>query len=46
MVAPRSDTWQADLVDLDASWTYPEVTCVTTERVTHGRVTSVADVVG
>jgi hypothetical protein len=46
MVAPGSDTWQADLVDLDASWTYPEVTRVTTERVTRGRVTSAVDMAG
>jgi hypothetical protein len=34
--APRSDTWQEDLVDLGASWANPEVTRVTTRRVTRG----------
>jgi hypothetical protein len=36
VVAPGNDTWHADLVDLAYGWTYPEVTHVTTERVTRG----------
>jgi hypothetical protein len=44
--APERDTCQADLAFLARSWTHPEVTRVTTERVTRGRVTSAADVAG
>jgi hypothetical protein len=36
MVAPGSDTCQADLAFLARSWTNPKVTRVTTGRVTHG----------
>jgi hypothetical protein len=36
VAAPGSDTWHADLVDLAYGWTNPEVTRVTTERVTRG----------
>jgi hypothetical protein len=36
VVAPGSDTCQVDLVNLAYGWTYPEVTRVTTERVTRG----------
>jgi hypothetical protein len=46
MVAPGGDMWQADLADLAYGWTNPEVTHVTTRRVTRGRVTSAADVAG
>ena len=46
MVAPERDTCQADLKFLARSWNHPEVTRVTTERVTRGRVTSAADVAG
>jgi hypothetical protein len=46
MAAPERDTCQADLAFLARSWTHPEVTRVTTERVTRGRVTSAADVAG
>jgi hypothetical protein len=46
VAAPEGDTCQADLAFSARSWTNPEVTCVTTERVTHGRVTSAADVAG
>jgi hypothetical protein len=46
VVAPGSDTWHAELLDLAYGWTYPKVTHVTTERVTCGRVMSTADVVG
>jgi hypothetical protein len=44
VAAPGGDTWQVDLADLVYSWTSTEVTRVTTERVTRGRVTSVDDV--
>jgi hypothetical protein len=46
VAAPEGDTCHADLAFLARSWTNPEVTHVTTERVTHGRVTSAADVAG
>jgi hypothetical protein len=46
VAAPERDTCQADLAFLARSWTNPEVTRVTTERVTRGRVTSAADVAG
>jgi hypothetical protein len=46
MAAPRGDMCQEDLIDLAYGWTYPEVTCVTTERVTHGKVMSASDVAG
>jgi hypothetical protein len=36
MVASGSDTCQADLALLGYDWTNPEVTSVTTERVTRG----------
>jgi hypothetical protein len=36
MAAPGSATCQADLAFLAPSWTNPEVTCVTTGRVTCG----------
>jgi hypothetical protein len=36
VAASGSDTCQADLAFLVHSWTNPEVTCVTTGRVTHG----------
>jgi hypothetical protein len=36
MEAPGSDMWQADLDIWAYNWTYPEVTRVTTERVTRG----------
>jgi hypothetical protein len=44
VAAPECDMCQADLAFLVRSWTNPEVTRVTTERVTRGRVTSAADV--
>jgi hypothetical protein len=40
VAALGSDTWQVDLADLAYSWTSIEVTCVTTDRVTCGRLTS------
>jgi hypothetical protein len=46
VAAPGSDTWQVDLDVRRYSWTSTEVTRVTTERVTRGRVTSAADVAG
>jgi hypothetical protein len=46
VAAPGGDTWHADLAFLAYSWTSIEVTRVTTERVTRGRVTSAADVAG
>jgi hypothetical protein len=46
VAASEGDTCQADLAFSAYSWTNPEVTRVTTERVTCGRVTSAADVVG
>jgi hypothetical protein len=36
VAASGSDTWQADLGILVYGWTYPEVTRVTTGRVTRG----------
>jgi hypothetical protein len=36
VAASGSDTWQADLDILAYGWTYPEVTRVTTGRVTRG----------
>ena len=36
VAAPGADTCQEDLALLAYGWTNPEVTCVTTERVTHG----------
>jgi hypothetical protein len=36
VVALGSDTWQADLDISVYGWTYPEVTRVTTRRVTRG----------
>jgi hypothetical protein len=36
VVTPGSDTWHAVLVDLAYGWTNPEVTHVTTKRVTCG----------
>jgi hypothetical protein len=36
VAAPEGDTCQADLAFLARSWTNPEVTCVTIERVTCG----------
>jgi hypothetical protein len=44
MAAPGGDTCQEDLADLAYSWTSIEVTCVTTDRVTRGRLTSSDDV--
>ena len=44
MVASGDDTCQANLAFLAYGWTNPEVTRVTTGRVTRGRVTSAADV--
>jgi hypothetical protein len=46
VAAPEGDTCQADLTFSTCSWTNPEVTRVTTGRVTHGRVTSTADMAG
>jgi hypothetical protein len=46
VAASGSDTCQADLAFSACSWTNPEVTRVTTERVTHGRVTSAANMAG
>jgi hypothetical protein len=46
VATPGSDTWQVELAFLAYSWTSIEVTRVTTERVTRGRVTSAADVAG
>jgi hypothetical protein len=40
VVAPGSATCQADLALLASSWANPEVTRVTTGRVTRGRMTS------
>jgi hypothetical protein len=36
VASPESDMWQADLDVRAYNWTYPEVTRVTTVRVTHG----------
>jgi hypothetical protein len=44
VASPGGDTCQVDLVDLAYSWTSMEVTCVTTNRVTRGRMTPAADV--
>jgi hypothetical protein len=44
VAASGSDTWQVDLADLAYSWTSIEVTRVTTDRVTHGRLMSSDDV--
>jgi hypothetical protein len=46
VAAPGSDTWHAFLVDLAYGWTNPEVTRVTTERVTLARVMSPGDMAG
>jgi hypothetical protein len=46
VAAPEGNTCQDDLAFLVCSWTNPEVTCVTTERVTRGRVMSANDVAG
>jgi hypothetical protein len=44
VATPRGDTCQADLANLAYSWTSIEVTCVTTDRVTCGRMMSLDDV--
>ena len=46
MAALEGDTCQADLAFSARSWTNPEVTRVTTGRVTRGMVTSAGDVAG
>jgi hypothetical protein len=46
VAAAGSDTWHVVLDEWAYSWTSTEVTHVTIERVTRGRVTSEADVIG
>jgi hypothetical protein len=46
MASPGRDTCQADLAFSAYSWTSIEVTRVTTDRVTRGRLTSSDDVAG
>jgi hypothetical protein len=46
VASPGRDTCQADLARLAYGWTSTEVTRVTTDRVTRGRMTSSDDVAG
>jgi hypothetical protein len=46
VAAPGDDTCQVDLGVRAYSWTYPEVTRVTTERVTRGMGDISSDVAG
>jgi hypothetical protein len=43
VATPEGDTWQAGLANWVYSWTSTEVTYVTTNRVTRGRLMSSDD---